>query len=346
MTRLWLAAACVAALAMAAAEVSGLARAADDRGVLAVVRRDGLLIPFAAYKGSSWSSPWPAGTSGIDLPVNLDAVPGKWWGGERPAGWVLHLLDGSTRSIALLAPRVFLAFCRTRIGIQTDYRPAEPLPPTPADPFPKDGLAVSGGTSVLPIESVDPHSPEAANLLRSLTSEIDKAESSTIGAIHGHDGWTHPFDVKARQFRPVVMEAWYRAPMDDPAWVASYVEAVRSYPPRPEDKGCGLETFVSGWVHQNVKDPSKNRAQLAARVTYCDRVGVKYMLPFGRIHGGDRQYWVYQLSGFEGEWYEVVRIEPLRIRFVVEAFGGTLQGSDRTPAGACMPPGAGTGGRR
>jgi hypothetical protein len=333
-------AAAIAALALVAADVPGLARAADDRGILAVVRRDGLLIPFAAYKGSSWSSPWPAGTSGIDLPVNLAAVPEKWWGDERPVSWVLHLIDGSTRSIALVAPRVFLAFCRSRIGIQTDYHPAEPLPPTPADPFPKDGLAVSGSADVLPIESVDPRSPDAANLLRSLTGEIDKAESSTIAAIQRQDGWNHPVAAKERQARPVVMEAWYRAPMDDPAWVASYVEAVRSYPPRPEDKGCGLETFVSGWVHQNVKDPSKMRAQLAARVTYCDRVGVKYMLPFGRIHAGGRLHWVYQLSGFEGEWYEVVRVEPLKLRFVVEAFGGMLQGTARTPSGACLPPGA------
>jgi hypothetical protein len=325
---------------MALADVPGLARAAEDRGILAVVRRDGLLIPFAAYKGSSWSSPWPASTSGVDLPVNLDAVPEKWWGGNQAADWVLHLLDGSTRSIALVAPRVFLAFCRTRIGIQTDYRPPEPLPPTPADPFPKDGLAVSGGADVLPIESVDPHAPEAANILRSLAGEIDSAESSTIAAIQRQDGWTHPFAAKERQSRPVTMEAWYRAPMDDPAWVGSYVEAVRSYPPRPGDKGCGLETFVSGWVHQNLKDPSKTRAQLAARVTYCDRVGVKYMLPFGRIHAGGRLHWVYQLSGFEGEWYEVVRIEPLKLRFVVEALGGMLQGTARTPSGACVPPGA------
>ena len=30
------------------------------------------------------------------------------------------------------------------------------------------------------------------------------------------------------------------------------------------------------------------------------------MLPFGLIRVNGRNYWVYQFSGFEEEWYEVV----------------------------------------
>jgi hypothetical protein len=125
---------------------------------------------------------------------------------------------------------------------------------------------------------------------------------------------------------PVTIEAWYRAPMDEPEWIASYIEAVRSYPPRPEDDGCGLQTVFTGWLHQNVKDPRKTRAQLTARVTYCDRRGVKYMLPFGRFHVGPQQYWVYQFSGFDQEWYEVARMSPLKMAFMVESYAGGREG--------------------
>src|SRR5262245_62012307 len=66
----------------------------SDRLVLAVVRNDGILLPFAALNGRKWSAPWPSlqrrsGPNSIELPVNLASVPLDWWGGERPADWRL-----------------------------------------------------------------------------------------------------------------------------------------------------------------------------------------------------------------------------------------------------------------
>ena len=79
-------------------------------------------------------------------------------------------------------------------------------------------------------------------------------------------------------------------------------------------------------MHANVDDPKKTRTQLTARVTYCDRRGVRYMLPFGRFHIGPQQYWVYQFSGFDQEWYEVARMTPLKRACVVEAYAGGREG--------------------
>ena len=60
------------------------------------------------------------------------------------------------------------------------------------------------------------------------------------------------------------------------------------------------------------------------RVTYCDRKGVSYMLPLGLIRANDHNYWVFQSSGFEEEWYEIV--EPTR---------HTIQSQLAYPVGAC-----------
>ena len=57
-----------------------------DRLLLGVMRRDGVIVPFAFFDGD-WSSPWPTGLQNLDLPVTLDAVPKKWWGGEMAAAW-------------------------------------------------------------------------------------------------------------------------------------------------------------------------------------------------------------------------------------------------------------------
>jgi hypothetical protein len=50
--------------------------------VVAVVRNDGLLLPFAAFDGRKWSAPWPGeigGSASPELPVSLGSVPPKWW---------------------------------------------------------------------------------------------------------------------------------------------------------------------------------------------------------------------------------------------------------------------------
>src|SRR5690606_34280967 len=130
----------------------------------------------------------------------------------------------------------------------------------------------------------------------------------------------HPVDRKERHAQPVRIEHWYRTTTDDGSAV-SYVEAVRSYAPRPEDEGCGLETLVKGWVTHR-PDRREPRVDLAARITYCDRVGATFMQPFGRMRVRDRLYWIAQVAGPEAEWYLVAQIFPGRIQHVAEQLAG------------------------
>ena len=100
----------------------------------------------------------------------------------------------------------------------------------------------------------------------------------------------------------------------------SYIEAIKKYPSTEADD-CDLETFISGWVHTNTRDP-KPRAALTARITYCERNGVSYMLPLGLMTVNGRTHWIYQLSSWETEWYVVAELTPGRVRYVAEYFGG------------------------
>ena len=50
--------------------------------------------------------------------------------------------------------------------------------------------------------------------------------------------------------------------------------------------------------------------------------GATYMLPFGRVRPRKDSYWVFQLSGWESESYEVVAVRPKSVRYVLEVFGG------------------------
>jgi hypothetical protein len=193
----------------------------------------------------------------------------------------------------------------------------------PANPFPKDGLAATGGVKVEPIEIV-PRSEESWSALAvSLLKEFDKVEDAEVTAVNMRAAWKHPIPRAKRRELPVRIESWYRINLDRGVTV-SYIEGVRSYPARPEDDGCGLETLFSGWVHQG-KERSTPKAALSARITYCDRVNATYMLPLGRIRVDDRTYWVAQLSGHESEWYAVAELSRDKARVVVEYFAGSRE---------------------
>ena len=85
----------VAAVAIAVAASLGAA-AGGDGFAAAVLRRDGILLPFAAFDGKRWSHPWPAAQRAGDLmvPISLSAVPKSWWGPTPPLHEWQALLPG------------------------------------------------------------------------------------------------------------------------------------------------------------------------------------------------------------------------------------------------------------
>jgi hypothetical protein len=319
--RLVLGLVCTAAIAVAHAQAPPSGHAPPERGMLAVLRRDGIILPFAAFKGNDWSQPWPYPTVTTEVPVTLSGVPRGWWGGAPHAEWSVVRPSGAPLPIRLQSPFVLPVCDERRIGIRTDYRSTEPPTPIGVQPYPKDGLAVTAGVRMDPIESVGAESPERATLIAALADAIADAEEDTIRALRGRTRFRHPIDATVRRATGSQLEAWYRAPMDAHGWTLSWIEVAKRYPPGPKDEGCGLETIVSGWVQHNALE-SKPRTQLTARVTYCDREGVTYMMPFGLVRTRGRLHWVYQLSGTGQEWYQVMQVSPRRLRAVVEYFGG------------------------
>jgi hypothetical protein len=295
----------------------------DGRGALAVLRRDGVMFPFASFNKDSWRVSWPGILSRVEIPVTLPAVPNRWWGTETPDEWRAHLLSGETLPIEPLTPVTFSTMCSRRLGIRTSYRSALSLPPVPVEPFPKDGIAVSGNVPLEPIERMDPSSAEWTALSVALLNDFNRAEDQTVRGVAMNASWRHPIPAAERRKMPIRLESWYRSPSGEPGWTVSYIEAVRAYPPGPEDNGCGLETLVSGWLHHQ-DGVMKRRTNLRGKVTYCDRVGATYMLPFGRIRPRDRTYWVFQMSGWEVEWYDVAEVGPEKVRHVVEVYAGGL----------------------
>ena len=309
-------------LAVAALAQAQPQPAHDGRGALAILRRDGVLFPFAAFNRDAWRVSWPLNLFTLEIPITLDAIPDRWWGTRTPQPkWRAHLVSGESADLELGAPVTFRTFCSSRLGVSTTYRSATPLPPVPVDPFPKDGLAVAGDVPIEPIETVDRSSPAWSGIANAIAADFERVEDETARGVRANTGWRHPLNKEERRKYPIRLESWYRSPSGEPGWTVSYIEAVRAYPPGPEDKGCGLETFVSGWLHHE-NGQLKRARELRAKITYCDRVGVTYMLPLGRLRPREKWYWIFQLSGWESEWYDVVEVGREKTRYAVEVYAG------------------------
>jgi hypothetical protein len=213
------------------------------------------------------------------------------------------------------------------LGFRTDRPPVLPAVPPFVLPFPKIGVAIAGDAKLEPISSVSALTPQWKTFTASLREEIDKAEERSIRTLQGAARWSHPFKREERAKIQPELEAWYVTRLADSSGSEetdlSYIEAVKKYPLLPADEGCGLETFVSGWVHRD-NQQQKPRARLKAAITYCDRRGVSYMLPFGQLQLAGKTHWIVQMSGKDHEWYAVIEARADQVKYVVEYQAGRL----------------------
>ena len=306
-------------VALALTALSLVIGSADEPAfLLAVLNRDGLAVPFAAYTGRRWHAPWPDHRR-VELPISLEGVDKDWWGiGAPPSRMAVWYQGQRTGEVTLTALAQVRTLCTARVGLRTDYKPVAPPPPRLRQPYPKDGVLLSGGASVAAIEIVPDGSAEWNRALLLISDDFNKAETR---AIRSFDGWRHPVSPDARRRQPITIEAVYRAASDTPGWTTYFVEAVREYRTVNRDGGCGLTTTGQAWVHVGPAD--KHEVELSSRVTYCDRKGVNVMLPFGTVRAGGKTYWIYQFSGYEDEWYQVVRPEPRKIDVAVSFHAGS-----------------------
>ncbi len=321
-------------LSLLSGGVSGPSRSGEQAAsrhiTLGVLRSDAVLLPFAAFDGDDWSTPWPGAIGGrvaglSELPVNLAAVPARWWGREVPRQWRLWLKDSKAGlAFNLASPVMTPVGHERRLGLRTDYQVnPQPFVPPFELPYPKEGLAVGGELTVEPIPSVSRQAPIAQAFIERLRPDINAAEERAIGALRSNARWTHPFDRAARAKIVPDLEAWYTSPLVPPGSTVSYIEAVKKYPPQAADDGCGLESFISGWVHRHARE-ERLKTQLKAVVTYCDREKASYMLPLGQLRVRDRTHWVFQMSGQDHEWYAVAELTPGRSRYVAEYYAGGI----------------------
>jgi hypothetical protein len=290
--------------------------AADNRrdafGV-AVVRRDGIAIPFAAFDGRAWRNAWPGPQAELTVPINLDSVPKRWWGPTGPLElWQLWPTAGSPpQTLHVVQPDWVDIHCARHIALKTDYRPPTAAPPAFEQPYPKDGLAVSPPRAITAVEILAPESQESRTLMPTLLEAFNQAEREV--ASH----FNHPVIRRGREGIEPTIEAVY-AFGDAPRYF--YVEASRSYQAAGHPGECIAFAFGTGWF---IRDGEKTKSLLTlVDLLRCDRLGATYMLPLGVVRVNDRLFWIAQFSGWKHERYVVVELKPKAVELVVNTWGG------------------------
>ena len=90
-----------------------------------VMRRDGVIVPFAMFDGDEWSMPWPVSVQNMELPITLDAMPEVV--GERGADCLEHSATGQPAvKVAPIAPLAILIGREKRVGLRTDFVSDQP----------------------------------------------------------------------------------------------------------------------------------------------------------------------------------------------------------------------------
>lgn len=305
-----LASATVAALALTATYAAAPPAGAFDVGIL---RRDGVIIPFASFDGKNWSAPWPSPQPEPTVPINLQSVPSKWWGSTGPIDvWTAWLGPGIQRSVRVTQPDLVDVHCSRHVGLRTDYRSEQLIPPPSEQPYPKDGLALSSPQQMEPIEIVPVAGDDAVKIGNAILARFNEAEDRTVR------GLGHPNGEAAHNVVPSI-EALYAHGTEPRVF---YVEAVREYQEMGSHECEGL-AFGTSWL---VREAGSFRVvALAVDEVPCDRSGASFMLPFGVLRVGGRVFWAVQFSGWDHERYAIIEPKAKSVEAAVSVWGGACQ---------------------
>lgn len=297
---------------------------------LAVMRRDGIMIPFASRSGSTWTVRWPTPLAEVDIPISLASIPRAWWGKEGPgAAWTLWRPEAPPAPVRPLQPVVFDSHCVLGIGLKTDYRSPEPAPPRMLHHHPKDGLAVTGPMAIEPIRTLTVRDIEWVTAMPIIAGAIREARrnrqrvsvdpalwetggnvlyaltASSVASSRDWDTATMTLEVLCRSMGPNGKSPVY------------YFEAAQTLETTIVPRvGVTVVELSQGFIFEN------GGAVASILATTTARSAAEFAIPLGAVRTGSDLFWVVQWSGTGRERYAVMRIGRREATFVVNAPGG------------------------
>jgi len=273
-----------------------------------ILRQDGILIPFAAFDGTTWTNAWP---SAMDFrpplaPDGLADIPRSWWGREGPVTeWELIRPNGIRQWIRVTGVAPFQTHCLANVGLTTDFQGDVVVPPH-TSPVPSAGLTTTRPGLLEAVEEVPIGAAEfqvVSALLPEVFAGLEKPAWSTV----------------PKAWRPAllgslpapVLRALYRSSIGDGLERFSFY-ATRTVPTFTSP-GSGIfepMTVINGWLARS------RRSALAvehatAIVDSDDFKNSRILKPLAQVEIGGRHLWFGTSHGYEWETYVVVDRDKL-----------------------------------
>jgi hypothetical protein len=307
------ASASTAAAVLAVAASLAAADAKPGAFGVGILRRDGIIVPFAAFDGKRWADTWPLPDVELNVPIALRDVPSKWWGPTRALAQWQSWAKNEPETLHVVQPDWVDVHCTRQIGLRTDYEPDELPPPRTVQPYPKDGLVVSPPQPVERIAIVSRDSAEVRTAVPALREAFNQAERLM------ENQYGHPVPRRAREGRDPDVEAIYAVGEHPRIY---HIESSRRYRLLGQAADdCEAVGFGTGWFTADGTQVSS--IYMRVDLLNCEKRGASYMLPLGAMRVRGSLYWLAQYSGWDDERYVVVEIKDRSVKLVVNAWGGS-----------------------
>lgn len=277
-----------------------VARDDPSQFIVAVLRADGTLVPFAQYVNGGWTNPWPKprqtaeniyAESSEEIPHSLGDLPEPWFKqcGKIPKRW--YFWSSADTRIVLNADKVVQVenHSQNNWALTTGF-PAQNTDDTHHHNL---GITMTVNQKIEPLIQIQTDTAEAKEITSFVRQVFKKAETAELKTL---------YRIKSR----LNGEYLY------------YFEAEQKMPGK---RDCHDISLFQGWT---TADELGGMGLLASRqyLTDCDRKGPSFMTPLGLLQLQNTTYMFVTEHGWESESYLILELDNTGLHKVLETFGG------------------------
>jgi hypothetical protein len=265
---------------------SAVCQQADSTGItVAVLREDGVLIPFARYHQGSWLNPWPKPDGYIESNTIADLKRPWFAQDQRPKNtWYSWSAKGGGKTLTASSVVQVDSHCDQIWGLRSDFSNQ-----TSSNYLSNIGLAIDEKLHPEGLRE-DSEAADRNDLASFLAPVFVKAESGELAK---------KVPAAKRKVGKLNLSQLYRGPEIKGQYLY-YVEATKEYPmpADPQSPDCKVTSLFSGWFS---RVPGKNFELLNHDVstTDCEGMGATHRSPLGIFHLDDRVFVVTSDSRWE-----------------------------------------------
>jgi hypothetical protein len=288
---------------------------AADRVLVALVRSEGVVVPFAEYAAGRWIN------AGADAGASQSAVPPVWFvrGGAAPRDWSVVFASGARRPAQTNSATVVQSHCSPQWGLLSDIGDQ----PLPLNTLRRQvGAAVSGAAAIDGFETLDRAAPDVARLSVAVLKTFDQDEDAALARwTAAGKGRLQP--VIERHAIPFAIEAAYRSRTTVAGQRLVYLRVSRTHrESAAASSPCTHVSVLDAWIYEDEQGRPTIATTSRFVLSDCARHDVRTGVPFGIVRVDGRPFVVSVDYYGESEEYRISAIGGDTVRAILSTFGG------------------------